>query len=108
MLVGATMVPGPAVLLRLIQNSRRDRPYSVDLVRSLSRKQDGLDNAYEFEYGFALINTAASLIYTIELAMAHGLDAITDSTFHYRLLARTCTRDDISLLRNHVLKRQGY
>ena len=107
MLIGGTMVPGPAALLCLIQDFRRDRPYSVDSVRSLSRKRDGLETAYEFEYGLALINTAASLAYTSALALTHGLEAMTDSAFHHRLLSRTCTRDDISL-RNHVVERQGY
>jgi hypothetical protein len=107
MLIGTTMVPGPAALLRLTEGFRAHQPCSVETLRHLSRKRRGLDDGYEYEYSLALINTSASLAYTILLCIRHGLEAVTDSTGHYRLLARTCLRDHIDL-RNRVLKREGY
>ena len=60
-----------------------------------------------FEYGWALLKTAVSLIYTIELCHQLNLPAVTDSSSHYHLLANTCEREQISLI-NTSIKRAGY
>ena len=105
--IGGTMVPGPAALLHLTEDVRADQSYTVDVVRQLSRKRDGLNQGYEYEYGLALVKTAASLRYTIELALKHDLVAVTDSAIHYELLARTCKRDGLHV-RNRLLERHDY
>jgi hypothetical protein len=96
-----TMVPGPAALLKLVQDSRCIQPYSVQVLRALGgRPSEG----YEHEYGFALVKTSASLWYTIRLAIQHDLEVATDSCAHYQLLERTCSRDKVAV-RNHVMTR---
>ncbi|MGH7232073.1 MAG: hypothetical protein ACREJU_12050 [Nitrospiraceae bacterium] len=107
MLIGGTMVPGPAALLRLAESVRALQAYSVATVRSRSRKCEDLNDEYEYEYGMALVKTSASLAYTVELAIRHDLEAITDSAAHYQLLAHTLDRDHIDL-RNHLVERHGY
>jgi hypothetical protein len=107
MLLGGTMVPGPAAWLRLIENSRMHQPCSVETLRNLSTKQIGQDQGYEYEYALALVKTSASLAYTIRLAIRHDLEAVTDSEPHYRLLERTRIRDHINLC-NGVVPREGY
>ncbi len=106
-MIGTTMVPGPAALLRLTEVFRAHEPWSVETLRSLSRKRTSMDDGYAYEYGLAMVKTSASLAYTIQLCLQHGLEAVTDSQVHYRLLARTCLRDDVDL-RNRVLEREGY
>ena len=74
-----------------------NRPYRVGTVQTLSRKTLTPEDSPWFEYGFALIKTSASLIYTIQLCQQRNLVAVTDSISHHRLLARTCMREQIDL-----------
>ena len=84
-----------------------DTPFQVETVQTLSRHRlQGKEAAY-FEYGWALIKTAASLTYTIQLCHRLDLVAVTDSASHYHLLAQTCERDKI-MLKNSCMKREGY
>ncbi len=84
-----------------------DTPFRVETVQTLSRHRLQGEEATRFEYGWALIKTAVSLIYTIQLCHRLDLVAVTDSTSHHHLLARTCNRDQI-MLKNSCMKRKGY
>ncbi len=84
-----------------------DRPYRVENVQTLSRKTLTPEDSPQFEYGFALIKTSVSLIYTIQLCQQRNLVAVTDSVSHYRLLGRRCMRERIELA-NYWVKREGY
>lgn len=105
--VAGSAVPGPAALLRLLDESRATRACSVELVRTLSRPQSALDDGYAYEYALALVKTSAALVYTVRLCRQHKLDAVTDSEVHFRLLEQTCSRDGISLA-NRLVTREGY
>lgn len=107
MRIGDRTVPGPAALLRLVDETWKSERYTVDDLRSLSGRPLSLDDGYRYEYGIALLKTSASLIYTVRLAGQHGLVAVTDSEPHYRLLARTCEREGWTL-RNDRIPRRGY
>ncbi|MGH7206928.1 MAG: hypothetical protein ACREI2_12055, partial [Nitrospiraceae bacterium] len=95
--IGTDTVPGPAALLRLVEASRQHRPYSVQELQRLSGRQLSLEEGYDYEYALALVKTSASLVYTIRLSLQHGLITVTDSEAHFRLLERTCLRDQISI-----------
>jgi len=82
-------------------------PYDVEIVHGLSRSTHTSENGPCFEYGWALIKTSASLVYTIQLCQDLHLTAVTDSSSHHQLLAATCQRDGIDLA-NTCLKREGY
>ena len=84
-----------------------DFPFQVGTVQALSRQRPHNDANIRFEYGWALIKTAASLVYSIQLCQENHLLAVTDSAYHYHLLTRTCERDSISL-ENSYMKREGY
>lgn len=104
--VGGTTVPGPAALLRLLEDTRRDQAWSVELMQALSERPLDLEDGYAYEYGLALVKTSAVLVHTVRLCVQHDLDAVTDSETHFRLLERTRTRDGLSL-RNRLLLAAG-
>ncbi len=83
------------------------RLFDVKAMQTLSRQRLQGEGATTFEYGWALIKTAASLIYTIQLCQELQVEAATDSLAHHHLLARTCERDGLTLS-NFCLKREGY
>lgn len=105
--VGGSAVPGPAALLRLLEDHRMAQACSVGQAQALSRRRLSLEEGYEFEYALALVKTAAASVYTVRLCREHGLDAVTDSEIHFKLLERTCTRDGLSP-GNRLIVRQGY
>jgi len=105
--VGGSTVPGPAALLRLLEDQRATRACSVELARTLSQARVAPEDGYAYEYALALVKTSAALVYTVRLCAQHGLDAVTDSDVHFRLLERTCSRDGISL-ENRFVRREGY
>ncbi len=107
MMIGGRQIPGPAVLLTLVEDGRRRHPYDTAAVIRLSEQRLIGDAVYEYEYGLALLKTSAALAYTIRLASTHTLDAATDSPSHYALLNRTVTRDGLTLA-NHAIDRTGY
>ena len=80
---------------------------NVEIVQALSRQRLEGEKASLFEYGWAMIKTAASLIYTIRLCHQLKMTAVTDSAAHYHLLAQTHSREH-STLDNIYLKREGY
>jgi hypothetical protein len=84
-----------------------DQPFQVERVQALSRHRLQAEEAAYFEYGWAMIKTAASLIYTIQLCDQLNLVAATDSPSHHRILTQTCKRDQIDL-ENSCVKREGY
>lgn len=96
-MIGNTVVPGPAALLCLMDGARATHPYTVQAVRRLSGSRQTVAAGYEFEYGLALIKTAASGIWTRRLALQHRLAVATDSPGHQALLRRSCDRDGINL-----------
>ena len=95
--IGPATVPGPAALLRLVETSRKHRPFSLQELQRLSARQLSLEEGYDYEYGLGLVKTSAALVYTIRLSLHHGLIAVTDSEGHFRLLERTCMRDQVSI-----------
>ena len=92
--IGNSLVPGPAALLRLMDDSFRQQAYDLGLVRELSKKSVTLEEGYLYEYGLALVKTSASLVYTQTLALAHQLQPVTDSPAHFALYAQSCVREN--------------
>lgn len=105
--VGSSTVPGPAALLRLLEETHLAQACSVEQAQALSRRRLALDESYVYEYALALVKTSAALVYTIRLCRQHTLEAVTDSEVHFHLLERTCSRDGISL-QNQLVIRAGY
>jgi hypothetical protein len=105
--IGDSLVPGPAALLRLMSHSFRRQAYDLARVRGLCRKNLTLEEGYDFEYGLALVKTAASLVYTQTLASAHRLQPVTDSPAHFALYAQSCLRESRPNA-NCLLVRTGY
>ena len=82
-------------------------PFSVELVKTLSRKVLPHKNNPAFEYGWALVKTSAALTYTLQLCHQLHVAAVTDSASHHRLLTQSCQREQIGI--SHVyIKREGY
>lgn len=96
-----------SVWMELTKLDWMDVPYQVELIQALSRTRLSGDAAFRFEYGFALLKTAAALVYTIRLCQQLNLIAVTDSVSHHGLLARTCERDGIDLA-NSCVRREEY
>ncbi len=105
--IGNSLVPGPAALLRLIDESRPSRPYSVQSLKELSGRRISPEEGYDYEYTLALVKTASALFHTVRLCLDHGLEAVTDSEAHYRLLKQTRGRDRLPLS-HRWLVREGY
>jgi len=105
--IGDYLVPGPAALLRLMDDSFRRHTYDLDQVRALSKRSLTLEDGYHCEYGLALVKTSASLVYTQTLALAHQLQPVTDSPAHFSLYAQSCVRENWPRT-NHLLIRVGY
>lgn len=82
-------------------------PFSVELVKTLSRRSRPHQHDPRFEYGWALVKTSAALVYTIQLCRKLHGTAVTDSASHHRLLAQSCYRERIGLS-NSCVKREGY
>ena len=104
---GDRVVPGPAFILHLITEHRHTRPYTVRAVQEMSVRPLTTEEGLDFEYALALVKTSASLVYTIHLANRHGLEAVTDSASHFRLLQQTSTRES-KALENYLIDRTGY
>ena len=86
---------------------RQTTSFSVELVKTLSRRSRPHQHDPVFEYGWALVKTSAALAYTIQLChQLHG-KAVTDSASHHRLLTQSCYRERIELS-NCCVKREGY
>ncbi len=103
MRIGSTLVPGPAALLRLLEPHRATEWWTVALVQQLAKSSATLEEAYRFEYGLALLKTAAAQVYTLRLAEAHGLVPVTDSKTHHALLSRTMARAGVDLPNDYVV-----
>ena len=84
-----------------------DQPFHVAMVQGLCGRRLSEEEQSRFEYGLALIKTAVALVYTVRLCHQLKLVAVTDSSSHHELLARTCERDHIELP-NYCVKRRGY
>ena len=96
-----------SALLELQRPEWEFTDFNVETIMTLSGKRLSQEDTYRYEYGFALIKTAASLLYTIQLCHQLNLVAVTDSASHHQLLTRTCQRDSIDLANNRI-KREGY
>jgi hypothetical protein len=105
--VGSCDIRKSPILQEFKNSDWIDKQYRVETVQTLSRKPLVPEDSSRFEYGFALIKTSASLIYSIQLCQQLNLVAVTDSASHHRLLARSCTREHIELT-NYWVKREGY
>jgi hypothetical protein len=95
--IGDSLVPGPAALLRLIEAPRQSRPYRVQSVKDFSGRRLSIEDGYDYEYALALVKTSAALLHTVRLCLEHGFEAVTDSEAHYRLLKRTRERDRLPI-----------
>jgi hypothetical protein len=107
MVIGKAVVPGPAALLSLMESTRAAQPYTVEHIRRLSALRDLESDSYLFEYGLALIKTAAAGMWTRRIAQRLDLCAVTDSPGHYELLRRSCERDGTWLCNYLVLKEES-
>ena len=107
MLIGSTLVPGPAAWLRLIEKQRQLQPYSIGVLQKLSGGRLDLNEGYDYEYALALVKTSAALHYTVRLAIQHDLEAVTDSKPHHDLLERIRRRDGLTLQHRWIV-REGY
>ena len=105
--IGNSLVPGPAALLRLMDDSFRQRAYTLDQIRALSMTRLSLEEGYHCEYGVALVKTSAALVYTQTLTLAHQLQPVTDSPAHFSLYAQSCVRENWPKT-NLLLIRAGY
>jgi hypothetical protein len=105
--VGDSLVPGPAALLHLMDDSFRQHAYDLGQVRALLKKNVTLEGGYHSEYGLALVKTSASLVYTQTLALAHQLQPVTDSFAHFSLYAQSSVRENWPKT-NYLLIRVGY
>ncbi|HJS66057.1 MAG TPA: hypothetical protein VJ760_01830 [Nitrospiraceae bacterium] len=105
--IGDSLVPGPAALLRLMDDSFRQQAFDLDQVRALSKRTITLEEGYHYEYGLALVKTSASLVYTQVLALEHHLQPVTDSPAHFALYAQSSVRENWPRT-NHLLIRTGY
>jgi len=105
--IGDSLVPGPAALLRLMDDSFRQHAYDLARVRALSKRSVTLEEGYHYEYGLALVKTSASLVYTQALTLAHKLQPVTDSPAHFSLYAQSSVRENWPTI-NHLLMRVGY
>jgi hypothetical protein len=104
MMIGGTPVPGPSVLLHLVEDFRMQHPVTIqDLVR-LSRSRLSLEEAYDYEYALALVKTSASLVYTTRIGAQHVLEVVTDSESHFRLFERTLAREQLSLANRWIMR----
>ena len=70
--IGGTLVPGPAALLRLLEPQRATQHCTVAVVQALAKPRLTLDEAYVFEYGLALLKTAAAQVIRFAWPMPTG------------------------------------
>lgn len=105
--IGNSLVPGPAALLRLMDDSFRQRAYNLNHVSALSMKRLSLEQGYDCEYGVALVKTSAALVYTQTLTQAYQLQPVTDSPAHFSLYMQSCIRENWHRT-NLLLLRIGY
>jgi hypothetical protein len=90
-----------------MDDSYRQQAYDLARVRTLSKRSATLEEGYHYEYGLALVNTSASLVYTQTLTRAHKLQPVTDSPAHFSLYAQSSVRENWPRI-NHLLIRVGY
>lgn len=107
MTIGRDVVPGPAALLRLMNENFLHQPFTVKTVQQLSCERLSGDDAFRFEYGLALVKTAAAQCYTIQLAHQLQVTTATDSPAHFQLFGRSLDREN-ERLPNHLVIRTGY
>ncbi|WP_447980359.1 hypothetical protein [Candidatus Nitrospira bockiana] len=107
MRIANRIVPGAAALLSLLDPRRVSAACSVDRVRRLSRGVRTPDEGYEYEYGLALVKTAAALHHTVRLATTLHLTAVTDSKPHFDLLERTRIREQLAVVHERI-DREGW
>jgi len=91
------LVPEDTALTPWLRASWTEWPVTLAEVRQMSRLKLDPERAIALEYGLMLVKTSASLWYTIQLCQQYGLDAITDSVAHDRLLHRMKIRDRIAV-----------
>jgi hypothetical protein len=105
--IGPALIPGPAALLVLLEDRYRSEPVLVEQIDPGGGSLRSVEQGYRFEYGLALLKTAAALYYTTRLAHQLQLAAVTDSPVHYDLLERSRRRAG-RILENVLIPRQDY
>jgi hypothetical protein len=99
-------LPGPAVLLRLLEAHRQTDAWTVARVRTLGSPTD-TEQALDAEYGLAAVKTSAALHYTVRLAREHHLIPVTDSPVHRALFDRMLDRAGLAMDHAYIA-RDGY
>ena len=102
MRIGQSLVAGPAALLRLLESNRVQSPVTVARIQYLAGPSLTVEQAYEFEYGLAMLKTSAAQFHTIRLAQAQALQPVTDSYAHYLLLTQTLRRDAVDIGNDYI------
>lgn len=78
-------------------------------MRALSKRSLTLEEGYYYEYGLALVKTAASLVYTQTLALTNQLEPVTDSPLISRSMRNRVSekvgRKPISCLSGQAIKK---
>ncbi len=105
--IGRDVWPGPAALLRLMDENFFHQAFTVKAVQELSCERLSGDDAFRFEYGLALVKTAAAQCYTKHLAHTLQVTTATDSPAHFQLFSRALEREH-ERLPNHLIIRTGY
>lgn len=91
----------------LIQDMWKAHAFSVRSIQHLSKTTPTRGTLCEFDYGFSLLKTSASLAYTYQLACQFNLQPVTDSFSHFLLLQQTFRRKGYRV-ENKYLFRQDY
>ncbi len=91
----------------MLKESMLTKNFTVKMVQELSKQPITSKNQDEFDYGFSLVKTSASLAYTYQLANTYNLQPVTDSFSHFLLFHRTIQRHEYSLV-NTYISRQNY
>jgi hypothetical protein len=107
MMIAGTPMPGPAVLLRLVEEPRARQPVTVRTLVQLAQGRLALEGGYDYEYAWALVKTSASLVYTVRLGARHGLEAVTDSESHFHLFERTRARERLAVSNRLIVPSSG-
>jgi hypothetical protein len=102
-----TAAEAPHVRPPLTEDRFETHPFTSAEIRRLSLVPSTSRDSDSFDYGLALLKTAAALVYTVHLAEEHALAAATDSFTHYALLSRSVRRDG-ARLENRFIERTGY
>jgi hypothetical protein len=105
--IGPQFIPGPAALLVLLEERYQRERMVVEQIQHGEGILRSVEAGYRFEYGLALLKTAAALYHTTRLVYQFRVAVATDSRTHYDLLERSCRRSG-KVLENVLIPREDY